>query len=190
MSFNSITFTGNVERNWFSISQVTVRSSLIQQIALSWVFYPGTSCNIPSTRPLLIRWLRRSTWPLVSLLSSWMMQDLHFLSQEWCCLSEKSLCGSVLAHTEQILKLEDCCVSSLKKSWCTDERAKPSEDTLWKRPTCTGSPFLLLPLSWWVHPLQLAERTKPSEDTLWVRPTCTGLALLHPCPCLDDENTS
>ena len=148
MSFNRITCTGNVERNWLKMSWDTVRSSLMHRIALSWVFFPDTSCNIPSTRPLLIRWLRRSTWPLVPLLSICLMQDLHFLSEEWCCLCEKSMCGSVLAQTEQILKRESCVLA---------ERTKPSEDTVLVRPTRTGSPPQPLLLSWWwEHSLVLA----------------------------------
>ena len=44
---------------------------------------------------------------------------------------EKSLCGSVLAQTEQTLKHESCVLA---------ERTKPSEDTVLVHPTCTGSP--------------------------------------------------
>ncbi len=84
--------------HWLKMSRDTVWSSLMHRIALSWVFFPGTSCNIPSTRLFLVRWLRRSTWPLVPLLSICLMQDLHFLSEEWCCLREKSHCVGVFLH--------------------------------------------------------------------------------------------
>lgn len=100
MSFKDIFLTGKVVRNLLSIRLGSVRFSGIQQI---WVFFPGTSCNIPSRRLLLIQWLRRSTWPILPALSISLMQSLHFLSLKWFRFCENLLCGSDLEHVEQLL---------------------------------------------------------------------------------------